>query len=337
MGNCLCGEEDKDVVKIALKFPHGINGIVYNEFENNNEFEKTDSIDEWIQSLYKDKNWSGFVVYNDQTDNLKTEDLDDEDLDEKFSGEKESDEKESGEKFSDINLDVKPEGKKPFCPHTKGHAKGIVAWNETKVSWLIHSVPNFPRKFDGNTISPLEKSEHMYGQSFMYVEVSSANSELYQEVINRVHMMHANVYLSKNEPPYSKKKHVQFQELKLNESIVHIAKPPSLKEDIYKHITNYEEGEWLVETWKRGHEIDDGDIIFCCWNIKNGQIREVKRLSWKDVDWKESNDHSKWAVSESYVWIGDLNRMTSQFKRGGGGFLIKNPNLAKAFRKLVVE
>jgi len=313
MGNCLCGKDDKDIVKIALKFPHGISGIVYN-----NEFEKTDSIDEWIQSLYKDKNWSGFVVYNDQTEDLKAKDL----------GEKTSD-----EKTSQVNPE---EGKKPFCPHTKGHAKGIVAWNDTKVSWLIHSVPNFPRHFDGNTISPIEKSEHLYGQSFMYVE---ASANLCQEVINRVHMMHANVYLSKNELKYPKKsKQVQFQELKLSESIVHIAKPPSHKHDIYKHIADYEEGEWMVETWKRGHEIkEDQEGVSCCWIQSGPQIREVKRLSWEDVDWKESNDHSKWAVSESYVWIGDLNRMTSQFTRGGGGFLIKNPKLAKAFRKLVVE
>ena len=314
MGNCLCGDE-KDV-KIALKFPHGISGIVYDD-----NFEKTESIDEWIQSLYKDKNWTGFVVYNDQTDNLK-------------SDEKGSDEKGSTEKGSTEKSDA-------FFPHTKGHAKGIVAWNDTKVSWLIHSVPNFPRHFDGKTISPIEKSEHLYGQSFMYVE---ASANLYQEVINRVHMMHANVYLSKNEPKSNepkgpkKSKHVQFQELKLTESIVHIAKPPALTQDIYKHIADYEEGEWLVETWKRGHEIkEDQEGVSCCWIQSGPKIREVKRLSWGDVDWKESNDHSKWAVSESYVWIGDLNRMTSQFTRGGGGFLIKNPKLAKAFRKLVVE
>lgn len=328
MGNCLCGN-DKDSVKIALKFPHGISGIVYTD-----EFEKTESIDVWIQSLYKDKNWTGFIVYNDQTDNLKSsEGL--EGSEEKSPSDEKSSEPEDPLTPEGINLEG---GKKPFCPHTKGHAKGIVAWNDTKVSWLIHSVPNFPRHFDGKTISVIEKSEHLYGQSFMYVETSA---NLYQEVINRVHMMHANVYLSKNEPPFTKEpkknKIVQFKELKLSESIIHIAKPPAHKHDIYQHIANYEEGEWLVETWKRGHEIEEGQEITCCWNGPKSSIREVKRLSWEDVDWKESNDHSKWAVSESYLWIGDLNRMTSQFTRGGGGFLIKNPKLAKAFRKLVVE
>ena len=314
MGNCLCGDNVKESFKIALKFPHGISGIVYTE-----DFEKTDSIDLWIQSLYNDKNWTGFIVYNDQIEDEKIQPNDE------LTPE-------------GINLEG---GKKPFCPHTKGHAKGIVAWNDTKVSWLIHSVPNFPRKFDGNTISPIEKSEHLYGQSFMYVEVSA---NLYQEIINRVHMMHANVYLSKNEPtrPVGKKcKQVQFQELKLNESIIHIAKPPAHKHDIYQHISNYEDCEWLVETWKRGHEIKEDvaeGCISCCWNTgSKSVIKEVKRLSWEGVDWKESNDHSKWAASESYLWIGDLNRMTSQFTRGGGGFLIKNPKLAKAFRKLVVE
>ena len=299
MGNCLCGE-DKEIVKVALKFPHGISGIVYND-----KFEATESIDDWIQSLYKDKNWSGFIVYNDQRDHL--------------------------------NQDKSPTGKSPTGkspkgpkkgqpPHTKGHTKGIVAWNDTKVSWLIHSVPNFPREFDGKTISSIEKSEHIYGQSFMYVELQTD----YHEIINRVHTMNAHIYLSKNEPSFVKKtKKIEFQELRLSESITHITKPPALAQDIYKHLITYESGEWYVETWKRGLEIKDDEK----------KIKEVKKLSWKDgnVEWKESNDHSKWAVSESYVWIGDLNRMTSQFTRGGGGFLIKNPKLAKAFRELVVE
>jgi hypothetical protein len=216
---------------------------------------------------------------------------------------------------------------KHLGPHTKGHSKGIVAWNDTKVSWLIHSVPNFPREFDGKKISPIEKSEYIYGQSFAYVELSSKSND-YHEIINRIYMMNANIYLSKNEPSFVKKlKKNEFQELELSESIIHITKPPSLKEDIYKHLTAYEDCEWSVETWKRGHDIKE----------ENKKIKEIKKLSWKGVDWKESNDHSKWAFSESYVWFGDLNRMTSQFTRGGGGFLIKNSKLSKAFRGLVIE
>ena len=308
MGNCLCGE-DKEVVKVALKFPHGISGIVYNE-----KFEATESIDEWIQSLYKDKNWTGFVVYNDQIDHLNMK-------------------RDKSPKGQPPHTKGQPSGPhtkgQPSGPHTKGHTKGIVAWDDTKVSWLIHSVPNFPREFDGKTISPIEKSEHIYGQSFMYIELPFN----YHEIINRVRTMNAHIYLSKNEPPFVKfvknPKKIEFQELRLSESITHITKPPALAQDIYKHLITYESGEWYVETWKRGLEIKDDEK----------KIKEVKKLSWKDgnVEWKESNDHSKWAVSESYVWIGDLNRMTSQFTRGGGGFLIKNPKLAKAFRELVVE
>jgi hypothetical protein len=27
---------------------------------------------------------------------------------------------------------------------TKGHCKGVVTWNASKIGWLIHSVPHFP-------------------------------------------------------------------------------------------------------------------------------------------------------------------------------------------------
>ena len=36
--------------------------------------------------------------------------------------------------------------------HKKGHCKGIVAWNNKRISWLCHSVPNFPKSFDGKII-----------------------------------------------------------------------------------------------------------------------------------------------------------------------------------------
>jgi hypothetical protein len=50
---------------------------------------------------------------------------------------------------------------------------------------------------------------------------------------------------------------------------------------------------------------------------------------------KQTQDHSKWAVSDIYCFIGDLNRMDSQRKRGGGGLLIRHPDLAHGFKELI--
>jgi hypothetical protein len=58
----------------------------------------------------------------------------------------------------------------------KGHCKGIVAWNAERISWLIHSVPNFPRIFTGSEISNIEPGEHIYGQSFAHILTSYSPS-----------------------------------------------------------------------------------------------------------------------------------------------------------------
>jgi hypothetical protein len=35
--------------------------------------------------------------------------------------------------------------------------------------------------------------------------------------------------------------------------------------------------------------------------------------------------------------MGDLNRMQSQFKRGGGGMLVKQKEVVKAFRSFIIK
>jgi hypothetical protein len=54
------------------------------------------------------------------------------------------------------------------------------------------------------------------------------------------------------------------------------------------------------------------------------------------VIYKSTNDHSKYACNHEYVIIGDLNRMTTQFDRGGGGILIKDMILASQINNLFV-
>ena len=71
--------------------------------------------------------------------------------------------------------------------------------------------------------------------------------------------------------------------------------------------------------------------------------RNVQELRWPEfnVKYPDTHDHSKWAISADakhpWVLILDLNRMKSQFKRGGGGICIKHPGLWQAFAKMIVR
>jgi hypothetical protein len=58
---------------------------------------------------------------------------------------------------------------------------------------------------------------------------------------------------------------------------------------------------------------------------------------YENITYKHTQDHSKYACNDEYVIIGDLNRMTTQFERGGGGILIKDKKLATQINKLFVK
>lgn len=60
-----------------------------------------------------------------------------------------------------------------------------------------------------------------------------------------------------------------------------------------------------------------------------------------DISYDEHKNHSKWAISDKdtcCVWIGDINAMTSQFHRGGGGLIIKDDQILwDKFNKIISE
>ena len=68
----------------------------------------------------------------------------------------------------------------------------------------------------------------------------------------------------------------------------------------------------------------------------------MKNIQWPDgIEYSMSNDHSKYAVSmdseHPWVFIGDINRMESQYRRGGGGILIKNIELWKRMNEILLS
>jgi hypothetical protein len=55
--------------------------------------------------------------------------------------------------------------------------------------------------------------------------------------------------------------------------------------------------------------------------------------------WKETQDHSKWAIGLDGGWIcpSDINRMTTQYARGGSAFCFKNPILMQMLYDAIVS
>jgi deoxyribonuclease-2 len=88
-----------------------------------------------------------------------------------------------------------------------------------------------------------------------------------------------------------------------------------------------------VETWIRGPipPVVDTDGIHKTFDIKFINLGPLG-IHWA---WPETHDHAKWGITKDSDWVcvGDINRMISQRKRGGGTIAFQNQRLWQALSK----
>ena len=88
-----------------------------------------------------------------------------------------------------------------------------------------------------------------------------------------------------------------------------------------------------VETWIRGPipPTLDSDGIHKTFDVKYIDLAPIGL----PFTWPETHDHAKWGVTTSGSWVcvGDINRMVSQRKRGGGTVAFQCPKLWQALSK----
>ena len=109
----------------------------------------------------------------------------------------------------------------------------------------------------------------------------------------------------------------------------------------------------FVETWMVGR----GDLASDCTTdykvfklrlfinvlksklkFKVRNVRSMRFPQSTDVAFKNSEDHSKWAVgNDDWICIGDINRQQSQARRGGGTVCMQNARVAAMYRSAIAE
>uniref|UniRef100_A0A6C0LGV1 Uncharacterized protein n=1 Tax=viral metagenome TaxID=1070528 RepID=A0A6C0LGV1_9ZZZZ len=242
----------------------------------------------------------------------------------------------------DVNAQLRECYKKPFTHwivyndetpektvSTGAHAKGIVAWNDKCISWLIHSVPKFPKAFDGtNQFPDIDHGELIYGQSFVFIKMGIEHLD---GILNQVFIMHPNIYICNFDYSLYKDLHKSKQDniYKINNSLEHVTKSPHYHIDVYEGILLPAFGGPIhTETWIRGHELPDSD-----------KCKKAAAIHWeeKNLAYTYTHDHSKYCYSDKgWTAIGDLNRMTSQEKRGGGFLVIRDIPIAQLFKRIML-
>lgn len=270
-------------------------GLQYLDFDGKTFLYKSD-VCRWVISAFEKKKFTHFINYNDEHDDK-------------------------------------------ICA-VGGHCKGCIAWNEEEICWLIHSVPKFMIRFNKDGFideknTHIHHSEEIYGQSFVFL--SGIPIEQLSELLQQLAIMKPfiNKECSNNTLPILSLEvaaSLQISSIPLaNDSTIHhVAKSPKNHIDIFTDmIQTTFDGKWHCETWIRGHT---------CPNHfdSRSDVVDNKNITFGKISYSSSHDHSKYACNDTdLVYIGDLNRMTSQYGRGGGGVIIKDRYLNNVMRAIM--
>ena len=230
--------------------------------------------------------------------------------------------------------------------HEPGHLKGIIAFNITNNTgfWLSHSVPSYPSDpakvpaYDG-----LPETADMYSQDFYCVSLNMTELEdlAGMLMLDSITLIAYNVSVNATAYPniYALSEGNYLEDpVCLNASIHGVnvfAKTGEWDLDLWSSCVApaYQDG-FYAETWMRGSEIGPScppDFIYPTLDVIDLDF------GISDFTWDEGEDHSKWAVAATLpvICFGDINRMTTQFTKGGGAACIENELLANQFRTAI--
>jgi len=244
----------------------------------------------------------------------------------------------SKDAFHVMYNDEQPGGKSST---TKGHAKGVAMFDQTSGFWLLHSVPKFPA---ANRYS-FPSTGRVFGQVLMCVSFPYARLGA---IVEQLQLYEPYIYSSSSPSEISKHfKNIKSlldgdlpssplkRETKISStggvSFTSFAKSAKWGGELYAGFVAPSLKQALnVETWQNGR----GDEPSSCkgaYHVQN--IKQVKLSN--SVEFANSKDHSKWAVSVSkssdWICVGGINRQHGQITRGGGTMCMKNKNVWKTF------
>ncbi|CAJ0925664.1 unnamed protein product, partial [Mesorhabditis belari] len=227
----------------------------------------------------------------------------------------------------------------------RGHAKGVLNFDRSTGFWMIHSVPNYPPLHSYS----YPKTATKYGQSFLCITVSTENLNAIGDHLKYIQATPFDIGLpddfAQKYPvlrTIAQKKSISTSTVKYTfeaelttKGGTHFhtfAKHKKFKKDIWYDLIVPTMGVSLgVQSWLNGQATD---LKSECGS--HGNVNDIDEITVLGARFPSSKDHSKWGVSDDarrpIVCIGDLNRQTSQLKRGGGALCIENSKLWETYR-----
>lgn len=241
--------------------------------------------------------------------------------------------------------DEMPAGAKRKDSGSFGHTKGVIAFDIVSKTalWLLHSWPKYADPH------ALEMPTPIYGQTFLCLSLDMATaSTIAKQMANhqepQVYLPRVPASLAKSDALYvlSQKLNpnapgdADIIECKSRAGLVFkvIAKNRKWDKDFWNDLVGpMLKADMDVETWIRGKipPTLDSDGIHKTFDVKYIDFSPLG-VPWT---WPETHDHAKWGVTADSDWVcvGDINRMVSQEKRGGGTIAFQDQTLWAALQK----
>ena len=327
---------------IALKQPKGTVYFYYDSFEKKfytSPYSLNDSsggaLTHTVQQLWNKNNKQvNYVLYNDQVP--------------------------KGQVPIEYNIDENESLVGKF-----GHTKGLFAFNSNDNSdnsvnsvnsvnsgfLLTHSIPLYP-------VGPQASKEYlglgsnafMYAQNILCLSVSATtiNHIALSFQLNRPQIYESRLSVDSSntythirdliDGKFSTEKIclVKPLETRAKMPFTMYSKTGEWNNDLYSGCVAPSQADVLwVESWIRG----SADGPNC--PLDNYDTLDIKSLDFAPLEghWLETQDHSKWAITETKdtVCMGDINRMTTQYTRGGGTVCFEDSVLHNVLKKATKE
>lgn len=229
-----------------------------------------------------------------------------------------------------------------------GHTKGILGFDVTSGTglWLLHSWPKYPDAVPAPTAMPTP----IYGQTFLCLSLNLATLE--QIAAQMVDHQVPQVYNSRMPDALPQTSPLRTLAAPLDpnpagdSNVIDcktvggmpfkvIAKNRGWGRDFWNDLVGPTLGADMdVETWIRGKipPTLDSDGIHKTFDVKYVDLAPLGI----PFTWPETHDHAKWGVTVTGGWVcvGDINRMVSQEKRGGGTIAFQNDTLWSNLQKI---
>ncbi|KAK3087627.1 hypothetical protein FSP39_008610 [Pinctada imbricata] len=237
-----------------------------------------------------------------------------------------------------------------------GHTKGAFAFEKTGGFWMISSIPHFPSPKKLGYLYP--KSGRDNGQTILCISLKYGSMDDIAKIMQFTYPKFYDYNLPKSfadaspamtailnkkqehvtTPPYQGQTSLQS---KAGQEFLNFAKAGNFEADLYDSFVSCQlKNDLQVETWQNGEKskvLPSNCSVKCEGDSSTRSVFNINSISIQGDNFKETKDHSKWAVSKTDQWvcIGDINRLETQFHRGGATTCFQNGQVHKGFTQII--